>query len=75
MAAWHGIPGGTTVAVAMGDLQCSIYAAQPTASDASMVMIIMIIIYPILYTCIQEDIKGLLYILAVYYRSSILNNS
>lgn len=34
VADWHGIPQGTTIAVAMGDLQCSVLATQPTPSDA-----------------------------------------
>ena len=33
-AAWRGIPRGTPVGVAMGDLQCSIFAAQPSHTDA-----------------------------------------
>ena len=33
-ADWHGIPKGTPVGVAMGDLQCSTLAAQPSHSDA-----------------------------------------
>lgn len=33
---WHKIPRGTMIAVAMGDMQCSVYAAQPTLSDAGM---------------------------------------
>ena len=36
MAEWHQIPKGTVISVAMGDLQCSVYAAQPGASDAGM---------------------------------------
>ena len=36
MAEWHQIPKGTVISVAMGDLQCSVYAAQPSASDAGM---------------------------------------
>ncbi len=35
---WHGIPPGTAVGVAMGDMQCSIYAAGPLYSDASEVV-------------------------------------
>ena len=31
---WHGISKGTPVGVAMGDLQCSILAAQPSTCDA-----------------------------------------
>ena len=31
---WHGIPLGTPVSVAMGDLQCSVLAAEPTPGDA-----------------------------------------
>lgn len=31
---WHGVPKGTPVGVAMGDLQCSIIAAQPSTCDA-----------------------------------------
>ena len=34
---WHGIPLGTLVGVAMGDLQCSVFAADPTAGDAGTV--------------------------------------
>lgn len=30
---WHQIPRGTKVSVAMGDMQCSVYAAQPNISD------------------------------------------
>ena len=37
-AAWHGIPRGTPVGVAMGDLQCSILAAQPSHTDAGIYM-------------------------------------
>ena len=33
--AWHGIPCGTAVGVAMGDLQCSIRATKPSYADAS----------------------------------------
>lgn len=35
---WRGIPEGTPVAVAMGDLQCSIFAAQPSPQDAGMLV-------------------------------------
>ena len=31
---WLGIRKGTPVGVAMGDMQCSIYAAQPLLTDA-----------------------------------------
>ena len=31
---WHGVEEGTPIGVAMGDLQCSIFAAQPSANDA-----------------------------------------
>ena len=33
---WHGIPEGTPLGIAMGDLQCSILAAHPTCTDAGM---------------------------------------
>lgn len=33
MSDWHQIPRGTKVFVAMGDMQCSVYAAQPNISD------------------------------------------
>lgn len=36
MAEWHRIPKGTVISVAMGDLQCSVYAAQPSVTDAGM---------------------------------------
>lgn len=36
MAQWHNIPQGTVVGVAMGDMQCAVYAAQPSVSDAGM---------------------------------------
>lgn len=36
---WLDIPSGTPVGIAMGDLQCSIYSVQPTASDASELVI------------------------------------
>lgn len=35
--AWHGIHRGTPVGVAMGDLQCSVLAAQPKHTDAGTV--------------------------------------
>lgn len=31
---WYGIPEGTPLGIAMGDLQCSILAADPTCTDA-----------------------------------------
>ena len=31
---WYGIPEGTLLGIAMGDLQCSILAAHPTHTDA-----------------------------------------
>ena len=31
---WLGIREGTPVGVAMGDMQCSVYAAQPSHTDA-----------------------------------------
>lgn len=33
MSDWHQIPRGTKICVAMGDLQCSVYAAQPELTD------------------------------------------
>ena len=30
---WHGVPRGTRVSVAMGDMQCSVLAAKPTLTD------------------------------------------
>ncbi len=31
---WHGVPVGVTVGVALGDMQCSILAAEPSTTDA-----------------------------------------
>ena len=36
MREWHQIPRGTMVCVAMGDLQCAVYAANPNTSDAGL---------------------------------------
>ena len=36
---WHQIPRGTKVAVAMGDLQCSVFAVQPHATDAGIIQL------------------------------------
>ena len=30
---WHGVPSGTRISVAMGDMQCSVLAAKPTLTD------------------------------------------
>jgi sugar (pentulose or hexulose) kinase len=39
-AAWRGIPRGIPVGVAMGDLQCSILAAQPSHTDAGTIIMV-----------------------------------
>ncbi len=31
---WHGVPAGVPVGVALGDMQCSVLAAEPTTTDA-----------------------------------------
>ena len=31
---WHGVRQGTPIGVAMGDMQCSVLAAQPSPTDA-----------------------------------------
>lgn len=36
-SSWHGIGKGTPVGVAMGDAQCSVFAAQPSFTDAGIV--------------------------------------
>ncbi len=33
-SSWHGIAGGVLVGVALGDMQCSVLAAQPNTTDA-----------------------------------------
>lgn len=37
-ASWHCVPQGTPVGVAMGDLQCSFIATDPSPSDAGIIM-------------------------------------
>ena len=36
---WYGIPEGTPLGIAMGDLQCSIRAARPTCTDAGIMSV------------------------------------
>ena len=43
-ADWHGIPQGTPIGVAMGDLQCSIFAAQPTITDAGIGKLVLLVV-------------------------------
>lgn len=35
---WYGIPEGTLLGIAMGDLQCSTFAAQPALTDAGVLL-------------------------------------
>ena len=36
---WYGIPEGTPLGIAMGDLQCSILAAHPACTDAGIMSV------------------------------------
>lgn len=45
ICAWHGIPKGAKVGIALGDFQCSVYSCLTERTDAGMIILVGYLVF------------------------------